>query len=285
MNKYLSYFLLISTVCLICSCSKKDGCTDPLADNYDADADKDDGSCFHSYGDDNLGMGHSQITFNFTHNFDGIPVSSSTFNQFNYVNANDDTLSISKLRYLISDVRLYKANGDSIVINGYSLIDVDAGTGMTYTTTDDIPYDTYTGISFNFGFDSLDNADNAYQDLNIINWNWPATLGGGYHFMQMEGRYKEQGNDSLYAYHHGTARVSMGVFEQNYFTVDLAAITLSKSNVTVEIKMDIAEWYQNPDIWDLNMSHTMVMPSYTAQKMIQKNGSTVFSMGTVIQTD
>ena len=266
------------------SCSKEEGCTDPLANNYNMDADKEDGSCTYDQTEEETND-HSHITFTFTHNFDGTPVSNTTFNQFNYVNANDDTLSISKLRYLISDVRLYKSNGDSIVIEGYQLVDVTNGTGLTYTTTKDIPHDTYTGVSFIFGFDSVDNISNNYADLNVVNWNWPSMLGGGYHFMQMEGMYKEQGNDSTYAYHHGTAKVSTGVYEQNYFKADMTGVTLSKANANIEIKMNIAEWYKNPNTWDLNTYHSMLMPNYTAQKMMQANGATVFSLGTVVESD
>lgn len=274
--------LLLGTIAT--SCSKTEGCTDPLANNYNMDADKEDGSCTYDETTTTTSTS-SQLTFTFTHNFDGTPVSNATFNQFNYINANDDTLSLSKLRYLISDVRLYKSNGDSIVIDGYQLVDVTNNTGLTYSPSTAIPHDTYTGISFVFGFDSVDNISNNYADLNVVNWNWLDMLGGGYHFMQMEGMYKEQGNDSTYAYHQGTAKVSAGVFEQNYFIADLAGVTLSMDNASIEIKMNIAEWYKNPNTWNLNTYHSVLMPNYTAQKMMQANGATVFSLGTVLETN
>lgn len=279
-TKNICIIVSLLSVIVFTSCSKKEGCTDPLAINYSADADKDDGSCQYLTPTPSAAT-TGNLTFNFTHHFDGANVSASNFNQFDFINENDDTLSISKLRYLISNIRLYQSNGDSIVIDGYQLVDVTNNTGLTFAPTDEIPFDSYSGISFIFGFDSLDNTGN-YVDLNSATWNWPAMLGGGYHFMQMEGKYKHQGNDSLYAYHMGTARPSMGVFEQNFFKADLGAITIT-NDATIEVKMDIAEWYKNPNTWDLNTYHGTLMPNYTAQKMMNQNGSTVFSLGTVIQ--
>ncbi len=280
-NNTLFLVCTLAIVFFLTSCTEDEpGCTDPLANNYDPAAVVDDGSCTYD-----VTPGHSRMIFVFSHEFDGDPVTNAVFDQFNYVNANSDTLSITRLRYLISDVRLYKADGDSIVIDGYQLIDVTAGTGLTYEPDMEIPHDIYTGISFVFGFDSLKNIDNAYPDLNVATWNWPAMFGGGYHFMQMEGRFKNEGADDLYAYHNGTAKVSDGIFEQNYFFADLSGITLSKQYASVEVKMNIDEWYKNPNTWDLKVLNSMLMPNYTAQKMMQANGASVFSMGAVTQTD
>ncbi|MCB9364889.1 MAG: hypothetical protein H6587_09995 [Flavobacteriales bacterium] len=223
----------------------------------------------------------SNLTFNFTHNFDGVNVSATNFNQFDFINLNGDTLNLTKLRYLISDIRLFKANGDSILIDDYLLVDVTNSTGLTFSPTDAIPTGSYTDISFTFGFDSLDNLVN-YPDLNSANWNWPPNIGGGYHFMQMEGKYKDLGNEIGYAYHMGTASPSSGVFEANHFRADLGAINIT-GDATIEIKMDIAEWYKNPNTWDLNDMHNMLMPNYNAQIKMNQNGRSVFSLGTVTQ--
>ncbi len=227
----------------------------------------------------------STVTFTFSHNFDGTEVTADDFNEFDFINANDDTLSISRLRYLVSDIRLYKSDGDSVVLDDYQLVDVTNSTGLTFGSTLELPQGTYSGISFIFGFDSIKNVEMAYSDLNGANWNWPAMLGGGYHFLQMEGNWKDEGVSMPYAYHTGTARVSSGVFEQNYFTAILDGVTLNKANATIDIEMNIAEWYKNPYTWDFSTFSVMLMPNYTAQKLIQVNGKSVFSLGEVSQTD
>jgi hypothetical protein len=108
-------------------------------------------------------------------------------------------------------------------------------------------------------------------------------LGGGYHFMQFEGNYLDAtGAPQPYAYHNGTARVSDGVFEQNFIEVELPAITITNT-ATVEIKMNLAEWFKNPNTWDLNILNGALMGNYEAQIMMNENGQNVFSLGEITQ--
>src|SRR5690606_18234668 len=106
-NKHLTVITLsvILLGSVFTSCSKKEGCTDPAAINFDVDDQKDDGSC--TYKEEPTSeevIKKSVLSINFSHNFDGLPVSAANFNQFNYVNQKGDTMSITRLRYLISDI-------------------------------------------------------------------------------------------------------------------------------------------------------------------------------------
>ncbi len=276
-TKSLLGIFLLGT--LFTSCSKDEGCTDPAANNFDVEALKDDGSCTYDKLPEEVHE-ESHITFNFMHHFDGIPVTAANFNQFNFVTANGDTISITKLRYLVSDMRLYTTSGDSVMMNGYNLVDLTNGTGLSYEAGES-DLGAFAGIGFNFGFDTTDNAGN-YLDLNSANWNWPVMIGAGYHNMQFEGKYKFNGADSLYAYHNGTAS-NMGAHEQNHISVRLPGIALNEHNVVVTIEMNIAEWFRNPNTWDLNANHSNLMMNYGAQKMMQANGYNVFSLGAVSQ--
>lgn len=284
MKNYFKATLLLTVLSILSSCSKKEGCTDPTALNYDANAEKDNGTCVYKTPEVPVATS-GKLTFKFVHHFDGISVSHTDVHvpAFSFINAFGDTLSLTKLMYLVSDVRLMKSNGDSVLIEGYKLVDLGDETTQTWETTLDVPFDNYTSIRFNFGFDSTDNVSNIYTDLNSASWNWPTSIGGGYHFMMMEGKYKFQGNDSTYAYHMGTAHDMMTMTNvQNYFVADLGAISIT-NNATIQFKMDISEWYKNPYTWSLNDYHSGLMMNYTAQRNMQSNGVGVFSLGTVVQ--
>jgi len=273
--------LLIALTFVFTSCVTDDGtttptvifgCTDDSSINYNSNATNDDGTCF-----------FPKLTFNFTQHWNGTTVSSSDFGNFNFTNEHGELLNILKLRYLISKIVLHKSNGETLEFEGYQLIDIADESTLTFATDLDVPKGDYSSISFVYGFNETDNIDGAYLDLNSASWNWPAMLGGGYHFMQFEGNYLDgTGTPQPYAYHNGTAKESTGVFEQNFIEVELPAITIT-NNATVELKMNLAEWFKNPNTWDLNTLNVDLMGNYDAQIMMNENGQNVFSLGEVTQ--
>ena len=268
---------ILAIITSIASCRKK-GCTDSSATNYDAEAAKEDGTCEWAT--------EHHLAFSFSHNYDGTAVNSSDFSDLKYTNAFGNIHSISKLMYLVSDLRLYTSSGDSVVIEGHQLINLsDAGT-LSYELDEQIPFGSYIGIGFNFGFDATDNITAAYPDLNVANWSWPMMLGGGYHNLQFEGNFITSTSDTIgFGYHMGTAREIAGIdttFHANHFLVQLpnSGFTLSQ-DATVEIQMDISEWFNNPNTWDLNNYSAMLMPNYAAQRLMNENGASVFKLGEI----
>lgn len=222
-------------------------------------------------------------TFKFTHNWDGALIRNYNFGPIQYTNANGDVIGFERLRYIISDIVFTKANGEQIELDVYNLIDLTNETNMEFNPGVQIPVGTYN-ISFTFGLDNEDNAEN-YLDLNSASFNVPENLGGGYHYMQFDGKFinsnmEEQG----FNYHAIRAVDNPGpnpTFPQDtFFEVDLGEVSFN-DNVEIEVKMNIAEWFKNPNLWDLNTFNQMLMPNSTAQIMMYDNGQNVFSLGGV----
>jgi hypothetical protein len=216
------------------------------------------------------------VTLNFTQNWNGISVTNQDFNTFKFTTANGENISIERLRYLISNISLIEDT------NNHFLIDVGENSGNLITISDVYP-GNYK-LKFTFGLTDTENTDGSYQDLNSVNFNVPGMLGGGYHYMQFDGKYKDTNNqDANFNYHmiravDRTDPTNLN-FEDTSFRVDLGSIDI-KNNATIEIKMNIAEWFTNPKKnWDLNELNTVLMPNFEAQKQMNVNGKTVFSIG------
>lgn len=227
----------------------------------------------------------TNLAFNFTHNWDGTTVNNASFNSIEYLTENNDELSIEKLRYLISNITFHKANGETIVVEGYKLVDLADNETLSYVTPIQIPLGTYSNVSFTFGFDNTDNIDAAYPDLNSASWNVPMMIGGGYHFMQLEGKFMNTANTAQgYQYHTIRAVDNTDpqnlVFQDTFFTVDLGEVSVG-NNAAIALKMNIAEWFKGPYQWDLNTWNAMLMPNFDAQVKMYDNGQNVFSLGAV----
>ena len=227
--------------------------------------------------DNDVNVETVNVTLKFTQNWDGTEISASDFNQFNFINENSDLISIERLRYVVSN----------IIIGGvekeYQLINIGENTGS------EISLEGITkgskSLSFTFGFRDEDNLDGVHIDLNSTSFNVPEMLGGGYHYMQFDGKYKDTNNaDANFNYHAIRAADITDpdniILQDTSFEVDLGNMEITE-NVTIEIKMNVAEWFKNPNTWNLNELNTVLMPNFDAQILMNANGQSVFSLAEI----
>ena len=231
--------------------------------------------------DDNISA-VTTVNFKFTHKWEETEVSNSDFNTINFTNAFGNELSIERLRYLISKIKLTKNTGEVITIDEYNLVDLEDANSLNFSTNQTVAVGSYSDISFVFGFTNEDNTDGTYADLNSATWNVPVMLGGGYHYMQMDGKYINSSNvESGYNYHAIRAVDNPGsnpTFPQDtFFEVSLGEITLT-GTTEITIAMNIAQWFKQPNTWNLNEYNQMLMPNSTAQILMYQNGQNVFNL-------
>jgi len=236
---------------------------------------------------------NATLSINFSQNFDGDEITNTDFDNLQYVNEHGETLSLSKLVYLVSDFKFVATDGTVFQAENYNLIDVRNNDGLSFSPDVTLPEGTYT-VSFTFGFNDEDNAGN-YPDLNSADggWNVPDPLGGGYHYMRMEGRYTAAGSTDEVNYQYHTIRANrhstlppgpdtLIETTDTSFEVSLGEITI-EGTTDIEVAMDVAEWFKNPNTWDLTELYTVLMPNYDAQILMSENGEGgVFSLGSVI---
>jgi hypothetical protein len=242
---------------------------------------------FYSCGEDNDDkVSQANITLKFSHSWDDTSITNTDFNAIQFTNASNEQISITKLRYLISRITFENTSGETFTLDGYNLVDVTNNSNLSFSPTNTIPTGIYSKASFTFGFNNEDNYNNNYPDLNSVSWNAPAMLGGGYHYLQLEGKFIDNtSTEKGYAYHAIRAvdnSVNPPIFKDTFFEVDLGEITIS-NNATFNVNMDISEWFKNPHIWDLNSLNNALMPNFDAQLLMFENGQNVFSLESVNQ--
>jgi len=227
------------------------------------------------------------ITLNFSHAWQDTEITSADFNDIKFPNANGEELSIERLRYLISEITLTHESGVVTTLDDYTLVDVTNSENLSLTTSATILPGNYTGISFRFGFSNDNNTDGVYQDLNTASFNVPGMLGGGYHYMQFDGKYLDTNSAEAPFNYHAIRAVDITdpnnlVFQDTSFQVSLGEIIVG-NNTNVNIQMDIYEWFSTPNLWDLNVLNTVLMPNSDAQVLMSQNGTSVFSLVNIIQ--
>lgn len=225
------------------------------------------------------------INFTFSHSWQETEITNSNFADFNFINENGETISsIERLRYVVSDVILTHESGVTTSLSEHKLIDV-TNDDITFTTTQSILPGNYTSVSIRFGLSADYNIDDAYPDLNTASFNVPDVLGGGYHYMQFDGNFLDANNVSQPFNFHAIPAVDTDISplspEDTSVQLNIGAVNVT-GNTTVNINMDLYEWFSNPNTWDLNQLSVALMPNYSAQVQIAANASSAFSLVSII---
>jgi hypothetical protein len=226
----------------------------------------------------------------FTHRVDGKNLG---LDKLIYANAAGNPYQVNEVKYFISKLYLLKTNNEWVKITqneGVHYVDLAYPNTLTWNLADIIEGD-YMGISFIFGLDETDNQSNRFVDSPEKDFFWPLPLGGGYHYLQINGKWKDRdGNLKNMNFHAGIGQLykqnvmdidSIYAFIHNYFRVDLPInFSVEKNKTTkLNLSMNIDKWFSTPIVYDHNYFGSGIMQNQQAQEVIRQNGKNVFTVG------
>lgn len=229
----------------------------------------------------------SKVMINFTQSVGDQPLQTDTMK---YVNAAGNPYLVSEIQYFISDVCLHKANGDSLLLTKWDdihYVDTDLPDTWVYNIKDSIPAGTYSAVSFTFGINEAKNKSLLFVNPPESDMFWPEYLGGGYHYMKLNGKWRAPDNViHPFNFHLGIGQTydSTGQvtgFIQNYFFVTLPSSAFSINNgqtTQISLNMDVNEWFENPEVFDFNVWGGDIMQNQAAMHVGCENGHNVFSV-------
>ena len=104
-----------------------------------------------------------------------------------YTKADGQTFTVSKLKFLVSNLKLRKADGTTYAVpDGYYLVDA-SDSKTSHIVVPDVPLGDYTGLSFVVGVDAAHNnavfTSGALNHNNDLYWEWSQE----YVFLKMAG--------------------------------------------------------------------------------------------------
>jgi hypothetical protein len=101
---------------------------------------------------------------------------------------------------------------------------------------------------------------------------WPDVMGGGYHFLKLEGKYLDSlKNEKGIAIHIG---LNSSLVNHHPINSDIKIVENNTSSV--KLAMNLNEWFMNPYTFDFNRDGNYTMGDSTAMNFIKNNGNDVF---------
>ena len=215
-----------------------------------------------------------QVTFNFIHK---VGVETVEFDTIRYINALGNNYSIATLKYVVSNITLHKPGGAILLFDEEHYVDATNITTFSFIPASKVPAGTYSQVSFIFGLDTTKNITGWFLNPPESHMEWPVLMGGGYHYLKLEGKYDSSGLIKSYQAHTGQ---SMGTPYFIQVTLPESSFTVDGQNVVIQIIMGINKWWVNPNTLDLNKI-TSIMGNSTIQLQLKENGADVFFVGAI----
>ena len=198
------------------------------------------------------------------------------FDTLKYVNRVGHKYEVQTLKYFISNIHFHKSGGSKTILKGPFYIDAEDTSTFNINEHVDITSGTYDKISLTFGLNTASNVSDTLNSIEEIAMNWPVPMGGGYHYMKLEGSY-----DSLQLGIKKNFTVHTGAAMGKPYHIDLeipdSNFKVSKEDISVKIQMNVNEWFTDPNDYDFSTYNLMIMMDTKAQEALKANGKSVFT--------
>lgn len=228
---------------------------------------------------------HGTIMLVFTQYCDGSPLEYDTMK---YTNAAGNHYQVSEIQYFVSDVVFHKTDGDSMLVDDEKeihYVDTDLPETQYWEIADPVEPGEYSKVAFTFGICEEKNQSMLFVNPPERDMFWPENIGGGYHYMKLNGKWlADDGSVKPFNFHLGIGQIYAGGvinvdsitgFVQNYFTVELPGsdFTIAAGDtLSFEIRMNVENWFQHPNVWDHNSWGGMIMQNQEAMHQACENG-------------
>ena len=220
------------------------------------------------------------LTLNVGYSINGKPLITDTLC---YINEAGNEFMITEIQWFLSQIELQDEQGVWIPMEPRIFyIDTNIPENQTYRISS-IPTGKYKTLRFTFGLDEEDNRTGLFSDPPESHMFWPEPLGGGYHYMKLNGKYLDE-NEEL-----APLNIHLGIgqneshteFYQNYFSVEILIdfAILENAENQLNLTMIIDNWFRNPNLYDFNEYGSAIMQNQAAQQALKENGNDVFKIG------
>lgn len=237
-------------------------------------------------------VGYGDISINIGYSINGNPLITDSLC---YTNEARNEFMITEIQWFLSNIELQDERGD-----WFRLDHKEVELPFSYTTDwvfyidtnipesqklefAPIPVGQYNTLRFVFGLNEEDNRSGLFNDPPESEMFWPDVLGGGYHYMKLNGRFVNNENQQApLAIHLGIGQnEDRTEFYQNYFTIELPIQLTIAENIEnqLDLTMVIDNWFRNPNTIDFNELGSGIMQNQVAQDLLKANGQDVFRIG------
>jgi hypothetical protein len=216
----------------------------------------------------------SSVDVNITNVVGTMPLA---LNTQTYINANQDTFTVSLFKYYISNIKLLRQDGSFFSEpNSYHLISEDDTISSKFSIQN-VPVGEYTGIEFIIGIDSTRNCSGAQtgplDPLMDMYWDWAQ----GYIFAKLQGTYNTTGG---YMLHVGGFTGQWSAIVKSTPSFGGNKIQLGDAHSSkIFMKADVLEWFKTPTQIDLSAYETVAIGKKSHE--IAVNYSDMFSVSAI----
>lgn len=189
-----------------------------------------------------------------------------------YTNAAGNKIRFSRVKYFLSGWRLYRDGKVCYQQKKPQLINA-AYPSENLVILKDIPPSTYDSLVFHLGVvPSLNQQGRLDLPPYDRGMYWPEELGGGYHFLRLEGHWR---HDSTY----GTFAFHMGGHSNLITTTVPVLIKIRGQNESfLGLSMNMLGWFDKPYQWDLRQYPGYTMGIDSLMGKLRENGRSVWQV-------